>query len=160
MEKNNFWAVIEPQDINQGSIISVLSTLKELDKREAEGEEVFRTLTIAFSGFDDTDEELWEIPSVREWAGKLINRVPYLFYYIENDWNHSEQTLMLCLNKFEYKEEAERSSNEEHIISMDIHRESYHAICDELRKFSKERNKEKSMDTVIAQMNNRYGMEA
>lgn len=160
MAKKDYWAVIEPTDIEQGSILSVLATLKELDKLEAAGEDVFRSLALVFRGFDETPDELWEMPKVREWAHKLINRVPYLFYYIENDNYQTEQTLILCTNGFEYAHETERMGNGEHLLLINIHEDSYKAMVEELRKFAKERGKEKSMETVIAQMNQRYGQEA
>jgi hypothetical protein len=162
MDKQNFWAVIEPKDIEDGNILSALSTIRELDNRERKGEHVFRTLSITFRGFDDTDAELWEMPKVREWVHKLINRVPHLFYYVENDWYQTEQTLMLCMNGFEYKEEAERGvdSGEEHKLAIHIHQKSYRDMVSELRKHAHQQGMKTPMETVIAQMNQRYGVDA
>lgn len=159
MGKTNYWAVIEPTDIEQGSILSVLATLKELDKREANGEDVFRSLSIVFRGFDDVAEELWEMPKVREWAHKLINTVPHLFYYTDNDASETEQNIILCTNKFQYIVEADRMGEGRHLLQISVHEESYKAMVEELRKFAAGRGKKLAMETVIAEMNARYGME-
>lgn len=162
MDKQNFWAVIEPKDIEDGSILSVLATIGELDRRELAGEHVFRSLTITFRGFDDTDDELWEMPKVREWVHKLINRVPHLFYYIENDWYNTEQTLMLCMNGFEYVKEGPRGVEDEgeHQLTVRIHQKSYRNMVSELRKHAHQRGMKTPMETVVAEMNQRYGVDA
>jgi hypothetical protein len=160
MGKQNFWAVIEPKDVKDGNILPVLATLRELDRREAEGEDVFRTLSITFRGYDDVEDELWEIEEIRQWVHRLINRVPYLFYYIENDWHETEQTLMLCMNGFDYILETDRGGDGEHLLVFQIHQKSYREMCSELRKFAKQRGKRSSMETIIAEMNQRYGGDA
>lgn len=50
------------------------------------------SVLFSISGYDDDPRELYEIKEVVDWIRKLVDRVPYIFYYVE----HSSWAFMQC----------------------------------------------------------------
>jgi hypothetical protein len=62
-----------------------LSRLTEfLNIVEANPKFYYKKGHITFGGFDDDVREIYEIPEIREWCLKAIEKYPHLFYFIED----------------------------------------------------------------------------
>lgn len=169
MSKNIYVAILEKSHILDKDIKPVLQVI---DAVRAKEDDAFQCIAISISGYDDTPVELWETKEVREWMHKLINQVPYLFYYIENEYYETQKTLMLCMNNFTSSYEGERLSPTEtiarginpeerpqHAVRMHIHQKSYRTMCAEIRKHARLIGKSANGEKAISQMNELYGME-
>lgn len=44
--------------------------------------ELYNSLVIVYSGFDEVEEEIYEIPSIREYNLKLFREHPEIFFYL------------------------------------------------------------------------------
>jgi hypothetical protein len=168
MGKTLYVATLEKSDIESLNIKPILQTISSL---ESLGESAFKSLAIAISGYDDTSIELWETPEVRRWAHKLINKIPYLFYYIETDAQNTQQTLMLCMNDFELLSLVQRKSPEQyheegysledmpqHQLKIHVHQKSFRLMLAELRKYARRKGKPKLAEQLIKEMSDTYGV--
>lgn len=152
---------------------SILDVAKAIYKISDTGIDGFQRVAISFYGYDNTSVELWEMPEVRAWCQKLVNKIPYIFYYIENEYFQTQQTLMICLNDYEsvflgqqkspeeyYKEGVELEELPQHKIKIHVHRKSMHEMYKEIRKHAKELKKPQNAIKLISEMSQLYGISA
>jgi hypothetical protein len=168
LEGKVFTLVIDKEMIEKGSILEVA---KAIYKMESAGVDAFQKIAITFHGYNDSKTEVWETPEIRKWCGRLINKIPHLFYYIENDHFQTQQTLMLCLNDYSSVYAGERKTPEEwgeeledledvpqHKILINVHRKSMMNMFSEIRKHGKAIKKGSNATKVISEMSKRYGV--
>lgn len=169
MSKGSMYSLIV--DKNMIDSQNILDVAKAIYKLEGAGIDAFQRIAIAFHGYDDTSVELWEMPDVRRWCHKLINKIPHLFYYIENDVYQTQQTLMICMNDYNSVYLGERKSPEEHgaegttvenlpqhKIKIHIHQKSFRLMSAEIRKHARKLGKIANAEKVIEEMSERYGI--
>lgn len=63
----------------------LFSTLEKI------GKEARNTVIISFDGYDDVPEEIFEIPEIRRWVGKLYKKYPHILYFMNRElegYNH------------------------------------------------------------------------
>jgi hypothetical protein len=57
-------------------------------------------LLMTFAGFDDDPSEVFEIMEIRKYVGELVNKHPYLFYFL-TDIDNNNQLILACLSDIE-----------------------------------------------------------
>jgi hypothetical protein len=171
MSKGSMYSMIVTKDmVDEGRVLDIQ---KAISKLESAGVDTFQRVAIAFHGYDDTSVELWEMPEVRKWVGKLINKVPHLFYHVEQEVYQTQQTLMICLNDYDSVYAGERKSPEEHYhegtkidelpqhkIKVHVHQKSFRLMSSEIRKHARQIGKMANAEKVIKEMSERYGVSA
>jgi hypothetical protein len=165
-------AVVDKEHILKKDIKPVVEVIDSVSLKEKLSKgDPFQKIAITISGYDNTADELWEIPEVRVWANRLINKIPYLFYYIENEFYQTQQTLMLCMNDYEAVFAGEKKSPDEYgkegvrydqlpqsTIKIHVHRKSMHEMFSEVRKHAKTLNKPQNAIKLVSEMSQRYGV--
>jgi len=68
---------IKGEDITNNYVKPLVNFLKQLNK------EHFQGLNLFTSAYDDTTDELFEIPEMREYMKTLFEKAPYLLYYLD-----------------------------------------------------------------------------
>lgn len=152
---------------------SILDVAKAIYKFEELGFDAFQKVAVVFHGYDSTSVEVWEMPEVRKWVNRLVNKIPYLFYYIEQEYFQTQQTLMLCLCDYESIYAGDRKSPEEwgeemvpvdelpkHGMKIHVHRKSMLEMFSEIRKHAKVIKKGSNATKLISEMSKRYGVSA
>jgi hypothetical protein len=56
--------------------------LRFVDSLERAGRKARGSLALTFDGYDDTPEEIYEIPEIRRWVAGLLKRKPHLPYFL------------------------------------------------------------------------------
>lgn len=59
-----------------GQVQKALAVLRE------HGAKVRQSMVFSFEGYDDVPDEVYEIQDVRRWCGKVVEKFPYIFYYL------------------------------------------------------------------------------
>lgn len=150
---------------------NILDVVRAISKMEDNGVDAFERIAVSFHGYDDSSVEIWETPEIRKWCHKLINKIPHLFYYIENDYFQTQQTLMLCMNDYDSVYIGERKSPVQHTedglevdefpqhkVVIHVHQKSMRLMFSEIRKHARKLGKMKNAEKVIAEMSERYGV--
>lgn len=108
---------VEKEDISTLSLEraeKTLSTLKETGK-PARG-----ALAIMFSGYDDIPDEVFEIPAIREWSAKFVDRNPEVFYFLNRELQSDQMILTtLCDVSSFHVGEATKSPEEYYKSGID-----------------------------------------
>jgi hypothetical protein len=161
-------AIVSREAVEAGEILDVVKTVHKLAELKA-----FQQLAISFHGYDDTATEVWETPEVRKWCHKLINKVPYLFYYLEQEAYETRNTIMLCLNDHEAVLMGDKKSPEEYaaegkeyqdlpryMIKIHIHQKSFRLMAAEIRKHARQYGSLAKAEQVIQEMSDMYAVSA
>lgn len=161
-------AMVDKEHILSKDIRPIQHTISAVLLEEKDG---FQKIAVSISGYDDTAVELWETPEVREWAHKLINKIPYLYYYIENEYYQTQQTLMLCMNDYDSVFQGERMSPIEttergidlderpkHAMKIHVHQKSMRLMFAETRKHARTIGKMANAEKLVDEMSERYGI--
>lgn len=77
MNNNLYVLPIPRSEVENGDIGSVNHYIKQFEKIKAPSQ----CLDILFSGYDDSDDEVFEIADVRKWVEKVLKSTPELLYY-------------------------------------------------------------------------------
>mgnify|MGYP001371845177 CR=1 FL=1 len=177
MSKDLISFIVDREQVEAGDTLPFRKALSQLQAMEQAGKlDAYRSIAIAFHGYNDRKEEVWEIPEVRKWVHKLINEIPYLFWYTENDITNTEQTLMLCVNPYEVVEikggpilptnelldqlEKEGKGVEDlpkYQINIYVHPKSFREMASAIRKFAKQKEQgRRRAEALIEEMTKRY----
>jgi hypothetical protein len=88
---------LEEAEVVHNKFDRLLKLLTELDKRDDKG---FKTLVLSIDAWDDRLEDLFVIPQVRRFMGKLIRKVPHLLFYMA-PVNPMPYQILACLAEVE-----------------------------------------------------------
>lgn len=87
--------VVSRQEVETGDTSGPLSTLKHLISSQQMVREFRTRVDIAFDGYNETSEELFEIPKVRDYVHALDEQFPYWLYFLSRNYA-GLQCLTLC----------------------------------------------------------------
>lgn len=74
--------VVSRQEVESGDTSSVLTSLQSLITSPQRAASLFEKVDLAFHGYDDTDEELFEIDKVRDYVRNLDEKFPFWLYFL------------------------------------------------------------------------------
>jgi len=74
--------VVAREDVEAQDTSSTLQALSALLQSPEKGRSLFEQVDIAFHGYNETSEELFEIESVREFVHALDEQFPYWLYFL------------------------------------------------------------------------------
>lgn len=78
---------ITKDEVINNDFTKSMSLLKQLTLNRKHIEYYRERVDIAFDGYNETSEELWEIPEVRNYVAELDNRFPYWLYFLSKNGN-------------------------------------------------------------------------
>ena len=97
--------VISKEEVSSGDISSVLDTLRKLIESPEVAKAYREKVDIAFHGYDEYPEELFEILEVRNYVYKLDEQFPFWLYFLSKKCL-GLQTLVMCFLPPYLKEDA------------------------------------------------------
>jgi hypothetical protein len=97
MDTDIIFFQLEEAEVVHSKFERILKLLNELDKRPDKG---FKSLVLSFDAWDEKLEDLFDIPQVRRYMGKLFRKVPHLLFYMA-PVNHMPFQLLACLAEIE-----------------------------------------------------------
>jgi hypothetical protein len=86
------WYAIERQEVESKNFRGIEKLIKAMELKGKSGRQ---TLTITFSGYDHVVDEIFEIMPIRQFVKVLLQKHPYLFYYLQVD-TECLQNVILC----------------------------------------------------------------
>jgi len=87
--------VVSKEEVQSGNIVPALSSLKKLIETPEVAKSYVENVDIAFDGYNDYSEELFEIVEVRDYVYKLDDEFPYWLYFLSKK-HLGLQALFLC----------------------------------------------------------------
>ncbi len=87
--------VISRKQVEAGDINSILNILNRLIESPEMAMAHMEKVDIAFDGYNEISEELFEIPEVREFIHRLDEKFPYWLFFLSKDML-GLQCLMFC----------------------------------------------------------------
>jgi hypothetical protein len=81
-------------EVERGDLARVCDLLSALTISKETAEFGEGRLMFFFSGWDDDPREIWEIPDIRAWYGKLTEVFPYWLHFAEKQGNTLLNALM------------------------------------------------------------------
>lgn len=84
--------VVSKAEVDAMETASVMNVLRSLVSSPERAASLFEMVDIAFQGYDDTTQELFEIDRVRDCVRKLDEQFPYWLYFLDKS-----QTGLQCL---------------------------------------------------------------
>lgn len=87
--------VVSKEEVQSGNITPALSSLKKFIESPEVAKSYVENVDIAFDGYNDYSEELFEIVEVREYVYKLDNEFPFWLYFLSKK-HLGLQALLLC----------------------------------------------------------------
>jgi hypothetical protein len=84
---------------------------------------------ITFGGYDDDVREIYEIPEIRNWCLKAIQKYPYLFYFIE-DKLEGQKNIIVCIADIQAFQPGPRKS------ILQWHKEGFNTTDENFPKIS------------------------
>lgn len=109
--------VVSKDEVLSEDVEPALGTLKRLTE-SSEAARLYREkVDIAFQGYDDHPEELFEIPEVRNYVYKLDEQFPFWLYFLSKK-HLGLQALLLCFLPPYLKEEAKKKIFPERINDL------------------------------------------
>jgi len=87
--------VISKEEVQSGNIEPALSALKKLTESPEVAKSYVENVDIAFDGYNNYTEELFEIVEVRDYVFKLDDEFPYWLYFLSKK-HLGLQALLLC----------------------------------------------------------------
>ena len=109
--------VISKEEVQSGDIEPALSVLKKLTESPGAAKSYVENVDIAFDGYNDYSEELFEIVEVREYVYKLDDEFPYWLYFLSKK-HLGLQALYLCFLPPFLNEEGKQKIFPERINSL------------------------------------------
>ena len=88
--------VISRNEVESGDTSGPIATLKGLLQSPARIQALRTRVNVAFFGYDDSPEELFEIPAVRNYVSELDAAFPYWLYFMAREYT-GLQCLALCM---------------------------------------------------------------
>jgi hypothetical protein len=93
IDKGTFVVLSVPKcDVVEKNYVRTLQVISQLEKL---GKDARGHLEILFE-YNDVIEEVFEIAEIRDWVTGLLQKVPYLFYFVTY-LHENQQTLAACL---------------------------------------------------------------
>lgn len=109
--------IVSKDEVLSEDVEPALGTLKRLTE-SSEAARLYREkVDIAFQGYDDHPEELFEIPEVRNYVYKLDEQFPFWLYFLSKK-HLGLQALLLCFLPPYLKEEAKKEIFPERINDL------------------------------------------
>lgn len=109
--------IVSKDEVLSEDVEPALGTLKRLTE-SSEAARLYREkVDIAFQGYDDHPEELFEIPEVRNYVYKLDEQFPFWLYFLSKK-HLGLQALLLCFLPPYLKEEAKKKIFPERINDL------------------------------------------
>ncbi|MCC6363148.1 MAG: hypothetical protein IT165_06455 [Bryobacterales bacterium] len=87
--------VISREQVEAGDIAATLGVLQRLVESPKTARDFAERVDIAFQGYDDVREELFEIPEVRSFVARLDEQFPYWLFFLSKHCR-GLQCLLLC----------------------------------------------------------------
>ena len=112
-----FIIVVSSDEVLSEDIEPALGTLKKLTESPQVARSYREIVDIAFHGYDDYPEELFEIPEVRNYVYKLDEQFPFWLYFLSK-MHLGLQALLLCFLPPYLKEEAKQEIFPERINDL------------------------------------------
>lgn len=109
--------VVSKNEVLSGDISPALSTLKKLIESPEVARSYREKVDIAFHGYDNNPNELFEIPEVRDYVYKLDEQFPFWLYFLSKKYL-GLQALLLCFLPPFLKEEAKQRIFPERIDNL------------------------------------------
>lgn len=94
-EFGTLMVVVSRQEVESGDTSGPLSTLKHLISSQQMVREFRTRVDIAFDGYNETSDELFEIPEVRNYVHALDEQFPYWLYFLSRNYA-GLQCITLC----------------------------------------------------------------
>jgi hypothetical protein len=88
--------MVSRRDVEAADTSSTLGVLRRLIESPATARQFFERVDIAFHGYDDASEELFEILEVRDFVYKLDEQFPFWLFFLSKH-HLGLQCLLLCL---------------------------------------------------------------
>jgi hypothetical protein len=89
------YIVVDRQDVMAGNTRPTLDVLKSLIRSPAYARQWHERVDIAFDGYNETKEELFEIVDVRNFVYQLDEQFPFWFFFLSKS-HFGLQCIMLC----------------------------------------------------------------
>ncbi len=64
---------------------------------EEKGNVLGNRLVLNFEGYKETPEEIYKVPSIRRWVKGLIDKYPYIFYFLNPDYGINALLIVACV---------------------------------------------------------------
>ncbi|MBM7582898.1 hypothetical protein JOD02_001767 [Caldicoprobacter guelmensis] len=78
------------------------SAVDSFIKQAEEKEDVLKSkLILNFEGYPESLEEIYKVPSIRKWVKGLIDRHPYIFYFLASDGGLNTLLVVACIGDFQ-----------------------------------------------------------
>lgn len=104
--KKNLFAVQIPLEHTQKRKLDQIESVMALAKPM--GADALGSVYIAFDGYDDKPEEIFEIPEIRKFVRKAFKEYPDLFFFLTN-LDELNNTILSCLCTISiYRREGEK----------------------------------------------------
>ncbi len=87
--------IVSAEEVGTLDTRPALSILRQLTASPATARRFFERVDIAFHGFDEVPEELFEMPKVRDFVHKLDERFPFWLFFLSKHYL-GLQCLLLC----------------------------------------------------------------
>jgi hypothetical protein len=84
---------VPKKDIVNGDLDYIESIIQKL---KSFGSKAKQNVLLFFGGYDNVPEEVYEITEIRQWVGKVIEKHPYLFYFMCHVGNNAS-LIAACL---------------------------------------------------------------
>lgn len=112
-----FVVVISRSEVESMDTSAALGVLKKLTKSPNTAREFVERVDIAFHGYDQTKEELFEIPEVRNYVYQLDRQFPFWLYFLSKRYL-GLQCLIFCFLPPFLTEEARKEIFPERIDQL------------------------------------------
>ena len=109
--------VVSKDEVQSCDVSPVLGTLKKLIESPEVARSYREKVDIAFHGYNDYSEELFEIPEVRNYVFKLDEQFPFWLYFLSKKYL-GLQALLLCFLPPYLNEEAKKKIFPERIDNL------------------------------------------
>lgn len=149
----------------------VLSAFKFIQSLGALGKAARQRVFFMFGGYDEDNRELYEIEEVRAYVLKLFKKIPYLFYYVDQEMYENQQLLLSCLCDIAVVYEGKKMSPIEmeeagytletipkHQMIIHMPNKIWSELKAETRKHGRRIGDLKGAEDIIRQIETKYGI--
>lgn len=166
-QQGTLYVIMIPREEIDGQDISrVRDFVKSFEKANIKSQ----CVEITISGFDDTNEEVFEIEAIRKWTTKLLKQVPEILYYASIDIGTTTRLLASVydvstvtnrrMNAYEaeayYKEHGELH---EQPVLIKISTKELKKICEQIKSYGLKRKDMSGANKIVKRLMELFGGE-
>lgn len=136
--------VLSIKDIYENKVVAISIPRKHVEERDLKmfdrtfkkflqvGKDAAGKMVVSFDGYEDTKDEVYEIPEIRIFVTKILNKYPYLLYYVCTEEPFAMQNgdiLLACMGDVEAYRPVDAQIFEEYRLKITVPEEyQWHLI--------------------------------